>query len=431
MFYNSSNEYNDCTAHGACSIAPDISSMYEIMLILFRQISFYIINLKAIGIDKSDTIYSLIEKIASIDNIKELSQSQILDLLLFLYNDFQNCKNEYKNKCKSLEIKPKSIKNIINITPQTSISTILKLGEKEFLNKYKNKDTEKKYLQEILVSVIRSTAINLLNFKEFSCDCSDTADMAVSGLNLLNLRISAQNIKLFIDKLALCNIELLSRINRFRQEKFGMPQTVEVSLSTRQNKAIMVSGNNLNDLSNLLEYTKDKDIDIYTNGSLLIAHTYPYFRNFKNLIGHFGNDVINTMLDFATFPGAILLTKNEIQNIEYLYRGRLFSTDNIIPVGISKLKNKDFQPLIESALQAKGFAKGQTRTSKIVGYNIQDLDTNLDKLISNNPKNIYIIGFSDLRADNLNYFKSFFSDFNDNDCAISFSYNPNKNNVLH
>ena len=112
MFYNSSNEYNDCTAHGACSIAPDISSMYEIMLILFRQISFYIINLKAIGIDKSDTIYSLIEKIASIDNIKELSQSQILDLLLFLYNDFQNCKNEYKNKCKSLEIKPKSIKNI-------------------------------------------------------------------------------------------------------------------------------------------------------------------------------------------------------------------------------------------------------------------------------------------------------------------------------
>ena len=137
------------------------------------------------------------------------------------------------------------------------------------------------------------------------------------------------------------------------------------------------------------------------------------------------------MLDFATFPGAILLTKNEIQNIEYLYRGRLFSTDNIIPVGISKLKNKDFQPLIESALQAKGFAKGQTRTSKIIGYNIQDLDTKLDKLISNNPKNIYIIGFSDLRADNLNYFKSFFSDFNDNDCAISFSYNPNKNNVLH
>ena len=37
-----------------------------------------------------------------------------------------------------------------------------------------------------------------------------------------------------------------------------------------------------------------------------------YFKQFKNLKGHFGTGVNSTILDFATFPGAILLTKNGI-----------------------------------------------------------------------------------------------------------------------
>ena len=44
MFYNASNnyEYNDCVAMGACSISPNISSMQEVMMILLRQIAYYL-----------------------------------------------------------------------------------------------------------------------------------------------------------------------------------------------------------------------------------------------------------------------------------------------------------------------------------------------------------------------------------------------------
>ena len=84
--------------------------------------------------------------------------------------------------------------------------------------------------------------------------------------------------------------------------------------------------------------TKDKNIDVYTHGEMIIAHTYPKFREYKHLIGHFGVGVENCLLDFATFPGAILITKYAVENIEYLYRGRLFTMDSFVPKGAIKMR---------------------------------------------------------------------------------------------
>ena len=82
----------------------------------------------------------------------------------------------------------------------------------------------------------------------------------------------------------------------------------------------------------------------------------------------------NCILDFATFPGAIFLTKNFSQNLEFLYRGRLFTTAKIQPQGVVKIDNDNYTPLIESALAAKGFAKGRAKDSEFVGYDSEKLD---------------------------------------------------------
>ena len=81
MFYNSSGEYNECVSHGACSVSPDVSSMQEILHILFRQIAFYLVNLKSLGINKTNTIDTLIEKIILTDNIKDFTDIDLLEIL--------------------------------------------------------------------------------------------------------------------------------------------------------------------------------------------------------------------------------------------------------------------------------------------------------------------------------------------------------------
>lgn len=425
MYYNSSFEYNECVAKGACSISPNISSMQEVMYILFRQTAFYLLKLIDFDIRKQDIIKNIIKEIAVIDSARDFSESQILDSFSKQYVNLVVCRKEYLKICKENNVKCEDLKNLVKFSPNTSLSEILKKGDKEFLSKYKKLNFEKKYIAEILRSIIKSVCSNLVSLYELGKISEIPENKVLKAINLFNSnRILFDTMKQYIDDLAREDINLLKSINELRTQKYGVCKKTEVSFSTRPNKAIMVSGSNFEDLALLLQFAEDKDIDIYTNGNLLISHAFPYFNDFKNLKGHFGSGSFNSILDFATFPGAILLTKNEAQNIEYLYRGRLFTTDDIAAKGVIKINDNDFLPLVNSALQAKGFAKAHDRASVDVGYDEAELDLVLDKIISENPERIFIIGHSNLSMSQKDYFKSFFNNLPSNSWVISFSYNP-------
>lgn len=433
MFYNSSDnfEFNDCIARGACSVSPNISSMQEIMFVLLRHTAYYLLKLKKFGVEKENIVYDIIFQLAFIDSLKDLSEVKVLEIFSKQYINFVKARKEYMKLCKENGTVCEDLKNLLKFSAKTNLSDILMRGNKEFLQKYKKLGLNEKYYSEILLGVIKSVSVNWINLHDYGTYGENAVITILSALNLLNTnRISTQKIKFYIDELAKYDIELLKQINDLQTEKFGKIRLESVSTSTKPNKAIMVSGSNLNDLKTFLD-ALDKDIDVYTNGNLLIAHAFPLFKTYKNLKGHFGTGVFNTILDFATFPGAILLTRNETQNIEYLYRGRLFTTDRIAAKGVVKIENNDFTPLINSALQAKGFAKGQERKPETIGYDENELNQKLDKIVEKNPERIFIIGPSNLTINKIDYFKKFFCNMPENSFAISFSYNPNNENVLH
>ena len=433
MFYNSfkNNEYNNCTAKGACSVSPNISSMQEVMFIILRQISYYLLKLIEFDIYKNEIIKDLIFEISIIDGAKDLSEVQILNSFSKQYLNLVNCRKEYLNICKEKKSNCADLKNLIKLSPKTSLATILKKGDKEFIHKYKKLNFNQKYYAEILLALIKSVSINLSNLYDFNSDSNNIAKEVLLSLNLSNSsRVSTEKFKEQMHELAKCDVKLLELISVAQVNYFGELTQSKVSYSTRPNKAILLSGSNLEDLKLVLQSVNNKEIDVYTNGNLLIAHAFPYFKNSKNLIGHYEDGSFNTILDFATSPGAILLTKNEAQNIEYLYRGRLFTTDDIAPKGVVKIENNNFNPLIESAIQAKGFAKGQQRNSVIVGYDEKTLEKEINRIVNLNPTKIFIIGHTEITMDVKEYFKKFFSLMPQNAFAISFSYDPKLSNVL-
>lgn len=429
MFYNFSNsfEYNECVSRGACSVSPTISTMQEVMMILLRQISYYLVELKSYGVSHAAIERNIISEIALFDAAKDLSEKQILDVFSMHYANLVKVRKEYLKLCKDSDKTCRDLKNLLKFSPKTGLSAILKRGDKEFLQKHKLQN--QKYLSDILSAVIKSVCVNLISLHDMDEICTEASDTVLNALNIFNFsRVSNETITNYIKQLAQCDVELLKLINKYQIEKYGNVEETTVSYSTRPHKAILVSGSNLADLKSVLEAVKDKDIDVYTNGNLLIAHAFPYFKNSKSLKGHFGTGVFNTILDFATFPGAILLTKNEAQNIEYLYRGRLYTTDDISPKGIVKIENNNFQPLIESALEAKGFAKGQNRGTEIVGFDEEKFISQLDKI--KDAERIFIIGPSNLSLFQKDYFEKFFKLMPENTAAISFSYNPDMDNVI-
>ena len=422
MFYNSlsNTEFNNCVSMGACSTSPNIASMQEVMAILLRQIAYYLVKLHSCGIIEREIALEVVKEVANADAVRDLSEAQILNSFSNQYNNLVRVRKEYLNLCKEQNKTCIDLRHLIKLSPKTSLSEILKMGDKEFLHKYKRQSGSQKYLSEILNSVMKSVCVNIITLEDFNRDAFEAINLVLDGLNLFN-KSKITNIKTMIEKLSAMDINLLSQINQAQKENFGTVTKVQVPHTTTPNKAILVSGSNLLDLKHLLDAVEGTGIDVYTNGNLLVSHSFPSFQKYSCLKGHFGNGVYNSILDFATFPGAILLTKNEAQNIEYLYRGRLFTTDEIVPKGVIKIENNDFSPLIDSALQARGFAKGQKREPEIVGYNTEELENILDKIIKSQFERLYIIGLSNMSATQKAYFKQFYKQLSKNDFVISFS----------
>ena len=194
-----------------------------------------------------------------------------------------------------------------------------------------------------------------------------------------------------------------------------------------------MSGTNLNDLYELLKQTKDENIDIYTHSDLLIAHALEKFSEFPQLYGHYGTSTDNFMLDFATFPGAILLTKCAVKNLEYLYRGRLFSTDRIVPVGVSTVSANDFGGVVEAAKKSKGFKTGREKGFVTVGYSeniFERLKKIADDFNSKAVKNLIVIGMTSINTINNDFYNEFISQIPDDTFVISFGAENQGNNIL-
>lgn len=434
-YKNIHSDINECTSRGACSIAPNIASLQEIIIYFLKQLAYYVIKLENLGANNQNIKYEIINDIASLVSINEFSEKQLFEILSKDYFLFIDAKNTYHKICKEKGIPAKDLKNVIIFDKNTSVSKAISQGEKLFLEKYKQISQTQKNLMAILQILIKSTAISLIKLCEFKEFDDNVYHYILSTLDMFNHgKISNKDIKNRITKLSKIDCKLQIEISDLLLKAYDGIEKVEVSHSTRRGKAILVSGNNFQDLLNVLEATKEKNIDVYTHSNLLITHALNKFHQYPHLLGHYGNTTESCILDFATFPGSILLTKNSKNNTEYLYRGRLFSNDYIIHQGVVKVQDDDYTELINAALNAKGFSKGKTKPSTTVGFNEKEIDNALNNLIvklaTNRIKHLYIIGLNYYSEIQNEYFREFFANLKQDEFALSFSYKSKKDNVL-
>lgn len=435
--YNKSYiDTNECTSRGACSVAPTIAALQELIMYMLKQISHYVLELEKLGANNQSIKNAIINSIATLVSSNEFSEKQLFSLLQNEYQLLVDIKEKYKTLCTKNKVQTKELKFIIEFNENTTLAKAIGQGEKLFLQKCTKLTQTKKNLREILLFLVKSTCLNLIKSHDFNKLEECVYQQILKTLDLLahDTDIKTSKIKELINEYANTDNKLQLNISKFLTESFGNISKVRVSHSTRKGKAILVSGNNFFDLLKILEDTKDKNIDIYTHSNLLITHAFSKFNQYENLIGHFGDTSENGILDFATFPGAILLTKNSRNNTEYLYRGRLYSNDYIVPQGVIKIENDDFTPLIETSLNAKGFSKGKTKDYTTIGYNENEIKTQLETLIegmkNKSIERLFIIGINPYSEIQKEYFNEFFAKMNKNEFAISFSYESTKKNVL-
>ncbi|MUJ36660.1 hydroxylamine reductase [Aliivibrio fischeri] len=170
-------------------------------------------------------------------------------------------------------------------------------------------------------------------------------------------------------KIGLMNYRIMEMLDTGETDTFGHPEPSQVNVKTIEGKCILVSGHDLHDLEKILQQTEGKGINVYTNGEMLPAHSYPELKKYPHLVGNYGSAWQNQQKEFANFPGAIVMTSNCLLNPNVgQYADRLFTRSIVGWPGVAHIEGDDFTTVIDCALAQEGFKHNEIEQMITVGF---------------------------------------------------------------
>lgn len=209
---------------------------------------------------------------------------------------------------------------------------------------------------------------------------------------------------MFVGKLNLKVMEMLNDANC----KFGKPEPTKVKVSPVKGKCVLISGHDLVDLYELLKQTEGKGINVYTHGEMLPAHAYPELKKFKHLVGNYGSAWQNQQIEFAEFPGSIVLTTNCLMKPRTSYQDRVFTMNEVGYPGLKHINDRDFSEVIKTAQDCQGFQSDNEEKTILVGFGkdvlLSSVDTVIDLVKAGKLRHAFLIGGCDGAKPGRNYY---------------------------
>ncbi len=219
------------------------------------------------------------------------------------------------------------------------------------------------------------------------------------------------------DLLALClrcgeiNFKVMEILDTAHTGHFGHPVPTAVRVEPLKGKAILVSGHDLKDLEDLLIQTEGLGINIYTHGEMLPGHGYPKLNAHAHLVGNYGGAWQDQKVEFAQFPGAILMTTNCIQEPQPSYMDRMFTAGHVGWPGVKHISSRDFSPLIQAALAAPGFTEDGPDLTILTGFGRNAVLNVADQIVEavkkGDIRHFFLVGGCDGAKSGRNYFTEF------------------------
>ena len=430
--FNEDYQYDSCVSRGICSVNPRTSSLQEILVLYLRLSSYYALKLYENNSPDSSIKDIILTTISILVSNPEFSETDFKAVTERFDEILPGIIEKYEELCKEQDTVPECLKSVLKFNKNIDIIKSIRLGEKEFLKKIQQVPREIRDLYKILFVLAKSICTNVLDLETYDKDGNEGYLTILKLLNSLNSENRDADIfKNLLEEGAKVDNELMKLVRLKQEERYGKQKITEVSYSTTPSKAILVVGSNIRELEDVLDAVKDKKIDVYTHDEMMLAHTFPKFSEYKNLKGQYGQGMENCLLDFATFPGPIILTRHSLYNVENLYRGLLYTTDFAYSKGVIPIKNKDFSGVIKAAEDAKGFKSGKQCESVDIGYNYENSGDEIREKIKNgNFSQIFLIGLNGYTLEQQAYFDKLIKETPDDILIVSLSYCREKNNVL-
>jgi len=428
--YHEDYQYDSCISRGLCSINPRTSSLQEVLVLYLKLTAYYALKLYNNGHLDESARKIILNTISVMVSNFEFSENDFKTLTAEFNKVLPPLIERYEKLCKEKNAKPDFLESSLKFNQNADIIKSIQFGEKEFLKKIKLISQEIRDLYRISFVLAKSICINILDLETFGIDSEEGYLAILRLLNSLNTNNDSEDeIKKTIEEIAKVDNTLMNSVKIAREQRYGKSRVKEVSYTTTPGKAVLVVGSNIRELEDILEALKDEEIDVYTHDEMILANMYPKFNEYKNLKGQYGQGIENCLLDFATFPGPIILTRHSLYNVENLYRGLLFTTDFATSKGVISIKDKDFSEVIRSAKSAKGFKTGRQCESVEVGFDYDSVIADIKERVEGCSR-VFVIGLGAYTLEQKAYFEKLLIQTPADILIVSLSYCINRDNVL-
>jgi len=377
-----------CNVEGICAKDPACVAIEEFLFQGLKSLSLYA---QKIG-EYTNVPESFFEVIicvlfSSIQNV-QADRHEIIKILEQLEFTKEELRVRYKELLTQRGIHFEIMETSHFWTANYNINEMIRQGEHFRSNRAKTCDRSEVCLIDLLVMALRGIIKNVIQAKFLGVENPRIKNFFYNTLSKLSKDLTREELKLLVSECGKINLLAMDDLEKGLAARYGKYEDVMVKTSAIKGRAILVSGRDIRDLENILKYTESKNINIYTHGEMLLAHSLPELRKFRNLAGHYGGISTDQQLEIESFPGPVLITSNCAWNPPQVFRGRIFTTGLPIWMGVKQIINHDFSPLVIAALDSEGFLEDAEESFMEVGFNLQKFNDNMRKIKEGIEKNL-------------------------------------------
>ncbi|WP_025322465.1 hydroxylamine reductase [Deferrisoma camini] len=397
-----------CTKWGVCGKSPEVAALQDLLTYAVRGLSQVATEGRRVGVVDADvnrfTAKAIFATLTNVDFDPARFEAWVREAV--------ERREALKAKVAAAGGRTTFDDPAASFQPAADQAGMVKQGEEVGLPIDQDRDEDVKSLQEITLYGIRGVAA----YADHAAILGQEDDSVYAFIHEALAKIIDKGLGLqdwvgLALKTGEANLRAMELLDAGNTGRFGHPVPTEVPLGHKKGKAILISGHDLKDLEDLLEQTQGKGIYVYTHGEMLPAHGYPELKKYPHFYGHYGTAWQNQKKEFAEFPGAILMTTNCLQEPKEEYKGNIFTTGLVGWPGVTHVKNGDFGPVIEKALELPGFAEDEDKGTVMVGFARNAVLGVADKVIeavkAGAIKHFFLVGGCDGAKPGRNYYTEF------------------------
>ncbi|HHL41362.1 MAG TPA: hydroxylamine reductase [Candidatus Bathyarchaeota archaeon] len=397
-----------CTRFGVCGKSPEVAALQDLLLYAVKGLSYVVVEGRRHGV--VDTSFNRFTAEATFSTLTNVNFDK--ERFPPLIKKAVEYREALKKKIKEAGGPEGYDNRAAGFVPAGTIDEMVKQGAEVGVLSDPDRDPDVHSLQQTLIYGLKGVAAYADHAAILGQEDQKVYDFIYDGfVASMKPNATVDEMVGVVLKCGEINLRAMELLDAANTGHYGHPVPTSVPLGAKKGKAIVVSGHDLHDLELLLKQTEGKGINVYTHGEMLPTHGYPELKKYGHFYGHYGTAWQNQVREFKEFPGAILMTTNCIQKPAESYQDNIFTTGLVGYDGVQHIRDKDFTPVIEKALEMPGFSKDTDKGSVMVGFGhnavMNVAGAVIDAVKDGKIRHFFLVGGCDGAKTGRNYYTEF------------------------